>query len=98
MTNNQSSSTKNNKINYEKKDKRKPNKTNISLFYLFKKFPLLSLIHYAFALFSAYGSTKLIFGYLGDELKKGGVEALKTNWGGFLLRLLIFGITVYLHI
>src|SRR5215217_3831551 len=98
MPNNQSNSTKNNKINCEKKDKRKSNRTNVSLFYLFKKFPMTSLIHYGFALFSAYGSTRLIFGYLGDALKKGGVETLKANAGGFLLRLLIYGITVYLHI
>src|SRR3954452_20105208 len=80
------------------KVKKFPNKTNINLFYLFKKFPLLSLTHYGFALFSAYGSTQLIFGYLGDALKKGGTETLKANVGGFLLRLFVFGITVYLHI
>src|SRR5690242_12526396 len=77
---------------------KKSKKINIRLFYLFRKFPLLSLIHYGFALFSAYGSTQLIFGYLGDVLKEGGVEVLKANVGGFLLRLLIYGITVYLHI
>ena len=59
---------------------------------------MLFLFHYGFALFSAYGSTQLIFGYLGDKLKKGDSGALKTNIGGFLLRLLVYGITVYLHI
>ncbi|CAI2171415.1 8198_t:CDS:2 [Funneliformis geosporum] len=97
MPNNQHNSTKNKNI-FKKGSKVKKKKTNINLFYLFKKFPLLSLTHYGFALFSAYGSTQLIFGYLGDALKKGGVETLKANVGGFLLRLIIYGITVYLHI
>ncbi|CAG8771565.1 16102_t:CDS:2, partial [Racocetra fulgida] len=73
-------------------------KTQVSLFYLLKKFPLLSSIHYGFALFSAYGSTQLIFGYLGDALKKGGVKTLKNNASSFLLRLLVYGVTVYLHV
>ncbi|CAG8514795.1 2644_t:CDS:10, partial [Cetraspora pellucida] len=73
-------------------------KTRVSLFYLLKKFPLLSSIHYGFALFSAYGSTQLIFGYLGDALKKGGVKTLKNNASSFLLRLLVYGVTVYLHV
>ncbi|CAG8785696.1 24811_t:CDS:2, partial [Racocetra persica] len=46
----------------------------------------------------AFGSTQLIFGYLADALKKGGAEILKNNAGSFLLRLLTFGITIYLHI
>ena len=75
-----------------------PKKVKINLFYLFKKFPFLSLIHYGFALFSAYGSNKLILGYLGDALKKGGAKILKNNAGSFLFRLFIYGITVYLHI
>lgn len=85
------------KINPEKV-KKFSNRTNVSLFYLFKKFPLLSLIHYCFAFFSAYGSTQLIFGYLGDKLKKGDAGALRADISGFLIRLLIYAITVYLHI
>ena len=73
-------------------------KTNINFFYLVRKFPVYFLLHYALAFFSAWGSTQLIFGYLGDALKKGGTETLKANAGSFLLRLLVFGITVYLHI
>jgi ABC-type multidrug transport system fused ATPase/permease subunit len=81
-----------------KKNQKLTKKPTINLFYLARQSPWLFLAHYGFALFSAYGSTQLIFGYLGEALKKGGVETLKANIGSFLLRLIIYGITVYLHI
>lgn len=76
--------------------KKQPSKIN--LLYLARQSPWLFLVHYGLAFFSAYGQTQLIFGYLGDALKKGGVETLSANIGSFLLRLLIYGISVYLHI
>ena len=81
-----------------KKNSKQTSKTTINLFYLFRQSPWLFLIHYGFAFFSAYGSTQLIFGYLGDAIKKGRFEELIASPGGFLVRLLIYGITAYLHI
>jgi ABC-type multidrug transport system fused ATPase/permease subunit len=71
--------------------------TEISFFYLIKKFPFLTFFHYLFGFLSAFINVKIL-GKIGDFIKVGDLSYVQKNLPELVIRLVLWGIIVFIHI
>src|SRR5438132_3022054 len=72
-------------------------RTKISFFYLARKFPLATLFHYFTGFLSAFIVVKIL-GDIGKLIKEGNISSITNNPWGITVRLISFGLVVFLHI
>lgn len=78
-------------------DLKKPKTTKIDFFYLARKFPFYTFFHYLFGFLSAFINVKIL-GKIGDFIKAGNLSYVKDNWPELAIRLILWGVIVFIHI